>query len=134
MVPDVLVTDIAMPGRDGYWLIGQVRALAPDRGGRVPAIAVTAHGTLHGPERARAAGFQSTCESRWIRGSSVARSPPWSAVGRRNRTPRAPDSVLGSVAEAVVELSHSRCRGRTEPATWAGSGRVRIPKVRTPHT
>ena len=59
VVPDVLVTDIAMPGRDGYWLIGQVRALAPDRGGHVPAIAVTAHGTLHGPERARAAGFQS---------------------------------------------------------------------------
>ena len=37
--PDVLVSDLAMPEQDGYWLIAQVRSLNPRR--VVPAIAVT---------------------------------------------------------------------------------------------
>jgi CheY-like chemotaxis protein len=56
--PDVLLSDLAMPGKDGYWLIGQVRGLPPERGGVTPAAALTAH---TGPEhRARVlrAGFQ----------------------------------------------------------------------------
>ena len=51
--PDVLVSDIAMPERDGYWLIAQVRSLEPRR--VVPAIAVT--GTRYDPARALAEGF-----------------------------------------------------------------------------
>jgi PAS domain S-box-containing protein len=42
-VPDVLISDIGMPGVDGYDLIRQVRGLPPDRGGKVPAIALTAY-------------------------------------------------------------------------------------------
>jgi len=57
-VPDVLVTDIAMPERDGYWLIQQVRTLPHERGRNLPAIAVTAHGASQGAERAWRAGFQ----------------------------------------------------------------------------
>lgn len=56
--PDVLISDLEMPGKGGYWLIGQVRALAPERGGMIPAAALTG---LHGPaHRASAlrAGFQ----------------------------------------------------------------------------
>ena len=56
--PDVLLSDLAMPGKGGYWLIGQVRALPPERGGITPAAALTA---FTGPEhRARVlrAGFQ----------------------------------------------------------------------------
>jgi CheY-like chemotaxis protein len=56
--PDVLLSDLAMPGRDGYWLIGQVRALPPERGGVTPAAAVTAS---TGPEHRASvlrAGFQ----------------------------------------------------------------------------
>src|SRR2546430_8847744 len=35
--PNVLLSDLSMPeGKDGYWLIGQVRALPPDRGGANP--------------------------------------------------------------------------------------------------
>jgi CheY-like chemotaxis protein len=30
--PDVLVSDLAMPGKGGYWLIRQIRALPPERG------------------------------------------------------------------------------------------------------
>jgi len=56
--PDVLLSDLEMPGKDGYWLIGRVRALSPDRGGLTPAACLTAR---TGPEdRARilGAGFQ----------------------------------------------------------------------------
>jgi signal transduction histidine kinase/CheY-like chemotaxis protein len=55
--PDVLISDIGMPDVDGYDLIQQVRRLAPDDGGRTPAIAVTAY--ARGQDRARAflAGF-----------------------------------------------------------------------------
>jgi CheY-like chemotaxis protein len=57
--PDVLVSDIGMPGDDGYVLIRKVRARPADEGGRLPAIAVTACGSLDDRLRALAAGFQS---------------------------------------------------------------------------
>jgi PAS domain S-box-containing protein len=41
--PDVLISDIGMPGVDGYDLIRQVRGLPRDRGGNIPAIALTAY-------------------------------------------------------------------------------------------
>jgi CheY-like chemotaxis protein len=56
--PDVLLSDLAMPGKGGYWLIGQVRALPPERGGVTPAAALTAY---TGPEHRASvlrAGFQ----------------------------------------------------------------------------
>jgi CheY-like chemotaxis protein len=56
--PDVLLSDLAMPDKGGYWLIGKVRALPPERGGATPAAALTG---FTGPEhRASAlrAGFQ----------------------------------------------------------------------------
>lgn len=56
--PDVLLSDLAMPGKGGYWLIGQVRALPPERGGVTPAAALTA---FSGPEHRASvlrAGFQ----------------------------------------------------------------------------
>ena len=55
--PDVLISDIEMPGEDGYALIGRIRALEPERGGRVPAIALTAYGRREDRLRAIAAGF-----------------------------------------------------------------------------
>jgi CheY-like chemotaxis protein len=56
--PDVLVSDLAMPDKSGYWLIGQVRALPAERGGATPAAALTG---FTGPEhrsRVLRAGFQ----------------------------------------------------------------------------
>jgi CheY-like chemotaxis protein len=56
--PDVLLSDLAMPGRGGYWLIGQVRGLSPELGGATPAAALTAY---TGPEHRASvlrAGFQ----------------------------------------------------------------------------
>jgi CheY-like chemotaxis protein len=42
-IPDVLLSDIGMPNRDGYDLIRQVRALPPARGGDLPAAAFTGY-------------------------------------------------------------------------------------------
>jgi CheY-like chemotaxis protein len=55
--PDVLVSDIGMPGEDGYALIQKLRALPAERGGRVPAVALSAHGRLEDRTRALLAGF-----------------------------------------------------------------------------
>ena len=55
--PDVLISDIAMPGADGYELIKQLIAL--DVVPKIPAIAITAYAKDEDKERALAAGFQS---------------------------------------------------------------------------
>ncbi|HZN63895.1 MAG TPA: response regulator [Tepidisphaeraceae bacterium] len=56
--PDVLVSDIAMPEEDGYALIQTVRALTPEDGGGVPAIALTAYAREEDRLRSLEAGFQ----------------------------------------------------------------------------
>lgn len=55
--PDVLISDIGMPGEDGYSLIGKVRALEAQHGGLVPAIALTAYARVEDRVRALTAGF-----------------------------------------------------------------------------
>jgi len=55
--PDVLVSDIGMPGTDGYELLRRVRGLGPERGGRLPAIALTAFARAEDRTRALRAGF-----------------------------------------------------------------------------
>ncbi|MBA3457693.1 MAG: response regulator [Deltaproteobacteria bacterium] len=55
--PDILISDIGMPGLDGYEFITRVRALAVDAGGQVPAIALTAFGRTQDRMRALGAGF-----------------------------------------------------------------------------
>ena len=57
-VPDVLLSDIGMPDTDGYMLLRQVRALPPEQGGLVPAIALTAYAGEIDYRLALAAGFQ----------------------------------------------------------------------------
>jgi CheY-like chemotaxis protein len=54
---DVLVSDIGMPGTDGYDLIARVRTLEREHGGRIPAIALTAYASEEDRDRALAAGF-----------------------------------------------------------------------------
>jgi signal transduction histidine kinase len=56
--PDVLVSDIAMPDEDGYALIRQVRALEADGGGRIPAVALTAHARPEDRTQVMTAGYQ----------------------------------------------------------------------------
>jgi PAS domain S-box-containing protein len=57
-VPEVIVSDIGMPVEDGYALIRKLRSLPPERGGLVPAVALTAFARVEDRERAREAGYQ----------------------------------------------------------------------------
>jgi PAS domain S-box-containing protein len=57
-MPDVLISDIGMPGENGYELIRKIRSLDPEQGGRVPAVALTAYAAAADRRRALLAGFQ----------------------------------------------------------------------------
>ncbi len=56
-VPDVVVTDIAMPGEDGYWLLEKIRRHAETSVREVPVVAATAFGREHPRLQTLAAGF-----------------------------------------------------------------------------
>ena len=56
--PDVIVSDIEMPGEDGYTFIRKLRAMEAERGGRIPAIALTAHARTEDRMRALSSGYQ----------------------------------------------------------------------------
>jgi CheY-like chemotaxis protein len=56
--PHALVTDINMPGDSGYTLMRWVRALDPDAGGRIPAVALTGHTTDEDRLTALSVGFE----------------------------------------------------------------------------
>jgi CheY-like chemotaxis protein len=55
--PHVVLSDIAMVGQDGYWLVREIRGLADDAARAVPVVATTAYGREHSRERALAGGF-----------------------------------------------------------------------------
>ena len=57
-VPDVLVSDIGVPGEDGYSLIRKIRTREPGRGGNVPAAALTAYARAEDRLRALESGYQ----------------------------------------------------------------------------
>jgi CheY-like chemotaxis protein len=56
--PDLVISDIGMPEVDGFDLIRQVRERAPEQGGAVPAIALTAFARAEDRTRALLAGYQ----------------------------------------------------------------------------
>ena len=56
--PDVIVSDIGMPAKDGYEFIREVRGLSPAEGGKTPAVALTAYARSEDRTRAMMAGFQ----------------------------------------------------------------------------
>jgi CheY-like chemotaxis protein len=56
--PEILLSDIAMPGEDGLSLIRRVRLLPLDRGGRIPAAAISAYAGIEERRKALLAGFQ----------------------------------------------------------------------------
>jgi CheY-like chemotaxis protein len=56
--PHVLINDIGMPKVDGYALIQLIRALPPEKGGQIPAIALTAYAGEDDCQRAMTSGYQ----------------------------------------------------------------------------
>jgi two-component system CheB/CheR fusion protein len=56
--PDILISDISMPGEDGVSLISKLREWERTRSGAMPAIALTAYGCAKDRAGALKAGFQ----------------------------------------------------------------------------
>ncbi|MEA5602345.1 ATP-binding protein [Nostoc sp. UHCC 0252] len=56
--PDVLISDIGMPDEDGYALMRKIRELEAERGGQIPAVALTGYARVEDYKEALAAGFQ----------------------------------------------------------------------------
>jgi CheY-like chemotaxis protein len=56
--PDLLISDIGMPGESGYDLIRKVRALSNGNSGQIPAIALTAYARVEDRLKILSAGFQ----------------------------------------------------------------------------
>ncbi|WP_179228330.1 hybrid sensor histidine kinase/response regulator [Leptolyngbya ohadii] len=57
--PNILVSDIGMPEKDGYTLIQEIRKLAPEQGGKILAIALTAYARTEDRIKALSSGFNS---------------------------------------------------------------------------
>lgn len=56
--PDILISDVGLPGEDGYELIRKIRLLAPEQGGTVPAVALTGYASLQDRTHALDSGYQ----------------------------------------------------------------------------
>ncbi|MDQ3129309.1 MAG: ATP-binding protein [Acidobacteriota bacterium] len=56
--PHVLISDVGLPGEDGYELIRRIRLLPPEQGGTIPAVALTGYASLQDRALALAAGYQ----------------------------------------------------------------------------
>jgi signal transduction histidine kinase/CheY-like chemotaxis protein len=56
--PHILISDVGMPGQDGYQFLARVRALGPLAGGQTPAVALTAFARPEDRRRVLMAGFQ----------------------------------------------------------------------------
>lgn len=57
-VPDLIISDIGMPGTDGYEFIENVRRMSPENGGNTPAVALTAYARHEDKQKALRSGFQ----------------------------------------------------------------------------
>lgn len=57
-LPDVIISDIAMPGEDGYAFIKKLRMLPPEQGGAIPVIALTAYVGIKERTQILSSGFQ----------------------------------------------------------------------------
>jgi CheY-like chemotaxis protein/two-component sensor histidine kinase len=55
--PQILISDVGMPGEDGYELMRKIRALDPEDGGNIPAAALTAYARVEDRRKALDAGF-----------------------------------------------------------------------------
>lgn len=56
-IPDIVVSDIAMPEEDGFALVKRLRALGPEKGGNKPIVALSAYAAKSDRVRALSAGF-----------------------------------------------------------------------------
>ncbi len=57
-LPDLIISDLAMPQEDGYSLISRIRNFPEEKGGKIPAIALSAFATAENKRKAFESGFQ----------------------------------------------------------------------------
>jgi PAS domain S-box-containing protein len=57
-LPDLIISDLAMPEEDGYSLLSRIRQLSTEQGGAIPAIALSAFTTVESKQKAFECGFQ----------------------------------------------------------------------------
>ncbi len=57
-LPDIILSDLAMPGQDGYSMLSQIRQNPADKGGSVPAVALSAFSSIDNKQKAFESGFQ----------------------------------------------------------------------------
>ena len=88
--PDLLVCDIGLPGEDGYELIGKVRALEGEKGGRIPALALTAYADPAHRQKALAAGFDEQVSKPVVPAELVAQAAVLAGSRRSALTVHAP--------------------------------------------
>jgi signal transduction histidine kinase/CheY-like chemotaxis protein len=56
--PDILISDVGLPGQDGYEMIQKIRSFTAEEGGQTPAIALTGYVSLQDRKQALNSGFQ----------------------------------------------------------------------------
>ena len=86
--PDVVVCDIAMPGRDGFAFVREIRSLPTGEGGAVPALALTAYARREDREYALGQGFQAHL-SKPVEPAELVMAVARLAGARERLTPRA---------------------------------------------
>ena len=57
-LPDLIISDLAMPDEDGYSLLLRIRSMPEESGGKIPAIALSAFTTVESKQKAFESGFQ----------------------------------------------------------------------------
>ena len=97
--PDVLVCDIGLPGEDGYELIRKVRALEAEKGGRIPALALTAYAGPADRSRPWRPASTSRFPSPWCPRSWWPRRRSWPA---RGLPPKGGEAAPARMALALV--------------------------------
>jgi CheY-like chemotaxis protein/signal transduction histidine kinase len=135
--PDVLVSDIAMPGGDGCALLRQLRRRGAERGGAVPAVAVTAHAREEDRRRALSAGFERYVTKpvepadllavvreiapRPSAGAASADTPPGPAAGTTPAAGAGADltdpAAAGAAGDAAAAAAPGTARDAAGPAT-----------------
>ena len=113
--PEVILSDIGLPGEDGYDFMRKVRALPADQGGQTPAVAASAHVYTSDRERAFNAGFHAFLAK---------------PIDARALV----ESVRSLVARARARLERRRASRRAGQTSWSPHSERRMFERRQPCT
>ena len=116
--PDVLVSDIGMPGEDGYSLVRKIRELPAEKGAEMPALAVSAYARDEDRVRALSAGFQEHIAKPFEPAHLV------SVIARLAESSLSPRAAAASSAKAVAR--EPRGEGESAGTEREGASLARV--------